>query len=245
MAIHVVEFQNDRPYFAEFAYYLWGEVNYDSAGNCRRPSDRKWSVLRLTNRNDHSAVRIRGETGRWTIEGDEPHSSRASHYMLIQPGASQSADSAPLALGVWDHASALARTSRVRETFADARLAPFDHNAFFGSWKWVGWFASEFTMTGRVIMESILTNDTRAVEVCVSWLRDGTANEAQCSALRYALQLLTGLTLDSDPQWVRWYYGWMFKGAGQKQYPAPDIEKWLAEVRLRLSLTRVAPDGRA
>jgi hypothetical protein len=28
-----------RPYFAEIPYALWGEVNYDSEGDCGRPTD--------------------------------------------------------------------------------------------------------------------------------------------------------------------------------------------------------------
>jgi hypothetical protein len=43
------------PFFAEYPYYLWGEVNYDSEGDCKRPTDRAWTRLELANR----ATRVR------------------------------------------------------------------------------------------------------------------------------------------------------------------------------------------
>lgn len=47
-----------RPFFAEYPYFLWGEVNYDSDGDCRRPTDREWTQLDLTRRPFGPEVRI-------------------------------------------------------------------------------------------------------------------------------------------------------------------------------------------
>jgi hypothetical protein len=46
------------PFFAEAPYFLWGEVNYDSEGNCPRPTDRSWTELELTNRQTHEQVSV-------------------------------------------------------------------------------------------------------------------------------------------------------------------------------------------
>ena len=32
--------EDGMPFFAEAPYFLWGEVNYESEGNCRRPTNR-------------------------------------------------------------------------------------------------------------------------------------------------------------------------------------------------------------
>src|SRR5262245_37540282 len=40
-----------RPFFAEIPYYVWGEVNYDSMGDCKRPTDREWTWAYFRHRN--------------------------------------------------------------------------------------------------------------------------------------------------------------------------------------------------
>lgn len=57
------------PFFAEYPYYLWGEVNYDSDGGCERPTDRAWKWLELKNRDSRERLTIEcSEAGRVTIE---------------------------------------------------------------------------------------------------------------------------------------------------------------------------------
>jgi hypothetical protein len=40
MSTHRLRLPGPRPFFAEVPYYLWGQVNNDSAGNCKSPMDR-------------------------------------------------------------------------------------------------------------------------------------------------------------------------------------------------------------
>jgi hypothetical protein len=85
----------------------------------------------------------------------------------------------------WDHERALARAARVQMEFEKPELQPFNiGHLFWGSWKWVGWFATDFTWVGRWIMHSVVTNDPRAVNLCIDWLRSGTVAEQQSQALR-------------------------------------------------------------
>ena len=74
-------------------------------------------------------------------------------------------------------------------------------------------------------MHSVLHDDTRAVYLCVDWLRDGTYNEEQSAALRDGLQSLTTLEFSTDAEWVNWY----FEGGGQQDYPEPDFRAWQNE----------------
>jgi hypothetical protein len=43
MATHRLRLTEPRPFFAEVPYYLWGQVNYDSEGDCKSPTDREWT----------------------------------------------------------------------------------------------------------------------------------------------------------------------------------------------------------
>jgi hypothetical protein len=235
MRRHPMTIEGPRPYFAELPYYLWGEANYDSNGNCLFPTDKDWTFLLLENRETRARVLIIQEQNAWCVEGTEPEASRTAHYLATEYGATLLPGNAELELGEWDHESACARTQRVRKKFANSRLAPFDHNAFFGSWKWVGWNGGEFTLVGQFIMESLLVNDTRAVELCASWLRQAPVVAAQSVALRYALEELTGLSFSTDEEWITWYYGRILPGEGKKLYPPPDFENWFEEKNPGLS----------
>lgn len=131
----------------------------------------------------------------------------------------------------WDHEKAAARAARVREEFERPELRPFDvGHLFWGSWKWVGWFATEFTWVGRWIMHSVVANDARAVYLCVEWLRNGTVAEEQSQALRYALSRLTGRSFATDKAWVDWYD----RDGGAQQYPEPDFDQWHADLKAQV-----------
>jgi hypothetical protein len=141
----------------------------------------------------------------------------------------------------WDHERAAARAARVREEFERPELRPFDvGHWFWGSWKWVGWFATEFTWVGRWIMHSVVSGDTRAVNLCAYWLQQGTVGEQQSHALRYALSRLTGQSLATDREWVDWY----FAGGGIQEYPEPDFKQWHAELNEQVVIAEpgAAPD---
>jgi len=140
-------------------------------------------------------------------------------------------DGGPAARADWDEQLALERAARVAREFEAPQLALFDSHLFWGSWKWIGWFATEFTWTGRWIMHSVVRRDVRAVALCVAWLRHGTYLPKQSEALRDALNQLTGQSFSTDEDWVRWYDG-DANGPGAKvTYPEPDIDAWLRDLK--------------
>ncbi|MBI5300588.1 MAG: hypothetical protein HY868_00510 [Chloroflexi bacterium] len=216
-----------RPYFAEVPYYLWGEVNYKSDGHCRQPTDRQWTWLDLTNRANYERVAIKSFLSDFAIESDNPNLAARTAMLLIErSGATVGREDLQQLAGVWSHTEALARTRRIQAEFSREELKPFDSHLFWGSWKWVGWFATDLTWVGRWIMNSVLTHDARAVKLCVEWLRNGTVHKDQSAALRYALTTLTGLSFDTNANWVSWY-----DGQGKQKYPEPNLQTWLKELK--------------
>jgi hypothetical protein len=192
MATHGLRLTEPRPFFAEVPYYLWGQVNYNSEGDCKSPTDRQWTWLDLTNREtrEHLDVNSQGDT--WEVAGDDPLAARAAHFLAARCRGEWIGPAPMKLLQGWDHDRAAGRAVRVQEEFERPELRPFDvGHLFWGSWKWVGWFGTEFTWVGRWIMHSVVTGDTRAVNLCVYWLREGTVSEQQSQALRYALHSLT------------------------------------------------------
>ena len=224
--------QSPRPYFAELPYALWGEVNYDSEGDCKRPTDQEWTCLELTNRDTRQRVTVTNPENDFEIESDDPQlAARTTVYLLERcAGQISGADPRPL-VGEWSFPLAQDRTARVRADFPRPELKPFDSHWFWGSWKWVGWFATDLTWVGRWIMNSLLTKDTRAVFLCVQWLKQPSVHPNQSIALRHALKLLTGQDYRTDKEWVKWYEGGLFKVGGKKLYPEPDFDKWLVELK--------------
>jgi hypothetical protein len=65
-----------------------------------------------------------------------------------------------------------ARAAVIAREFERSELDLFDSLVFWGSWKWIGWFATDFTWVGRWIMLSVVTKDVRAVNLCIEWIRD-------------------------------------------------------------------------
>lgn len=227
MATYRLRITEPRPYFAEVPYYLWGQVNYDSNGNCASPTDQMWTELDLSNRETDEHVEIMHRDDVWEVVGDDPVAARAALF-LASRSKGQWIDAMPTeSVRNWDHPRALVRADRVRQEFQRPELRPFDVGHYFwGSWKWIGCFATEFTWVGRWIMHSLSTNDKRAVNLCTHWLRQGTVHKDQSQALRFALGRLTGLDFDSDREWVEWYYA----RGGALEYPEPDFKQWYAEL---------------
>jgi hypothetical protein len=227
MPTYRVRLTQPRPFFAEVPYYLWGQVNYDSEGDCKSPTDRQWHWLQLTNRQSGEGLNITGEADIWNVTGEDPLAARAALF-LVHRCAGESLDAAPAGcLESWDHARAAIRAARVQEEFERPELRPFDAgHLFWGSWKWIGWFATELTWVGRWIMHSVVTSDRRAVHLCIEWLRHGTVAEQQSQALRYALGRLTGRSFATDEEWVAWH-----DSTGIREYPEPDFNQWHADLQ--------------
>lgn len=216
-----------RPYFAEFPYALWGEVNYDSDGDCQRPTDREWTQLAIEHRMTHDRISITGAGQDFSVKSlNRSLAARAAMFLAERSNATIVGDHPQPHIGIWSYTNAYSMTARIRAEFPRPELIPFDSKLFWGSWKWVGWFATDLTWVGRWIMNSLLTHDTRAVELCIFWLRGGTAHPDQGIALRHALHLLTGQQFASDQEWIAWY-----DNTGYQQYPKPDFDEWLNDLK--------------
>jgi hypothetical protein len=221
-----------RPYFAELPHALWGQVNYDSEGDCERPTDRNWSWLDLTQRDTGERVDISATSGIFAVtSASRELAARAATFLLERCDGTPAGPDPRPDVGDWSMTDALAATARIRAEFPRRELEPFDSQLFWGSWKWVGWFGTEYTWVGRWIMASLLTNDPRAVFFCIHWLKHGTFHPDQSTALRYALKTLTGKEYRSDAEWIRWYEGGLFRKPGKELYPEPDVEAWLEDMK--------------
>lgn len=225
-----VHITTNRPYFAELPYYLWDDPNYNSEGDCRRPTDQRWKNLSVSNRDTGEWVDITGQYIDYTIKSDDEQLVYRT-ALFLQERCDAVFYPVELPLTAWDHEAAMKRTLAIRADFENPKLKPFDDHVFWGSWKWTGKSGSDFTWVGRWIMYSLVNNDTRGVALCADWLRGGTYNETQSKALRYALEQLTGKTFATDKAWSVWYYGPDEEGVGEGQflYPMPDIKAWYAE----------------
>lgn len=219
-----------RPFFAEIPYYLWGSVNYDSEGDCERPTDTSWTWIDITHRVSGETVNVTGSDNSWTISGDTPVAARTAAFLVARCGASAGrgyeADS-----GEWDHQAGLARSARMAAEFVSPELAAFDSHLFWGSWKWIGWFATDFTWVGRWIMHSVRVRDPRGVFLCIDWLKHGTCHTNQSGALRTALRMLTEQSFDTDSRWIAWYQGGLLRRGAKRRFPKPDFDQWLAELK--------------
>jgi len=133
------------PFFAEYPYYVWGEVNYKSEGNCQRPTDRAWTELAIKNRDSGESLAIAVRDGE--IEIDGPSAALAAALTATRTGST-------VALPL-DHGERIARADRVARQFFDPNLAAFDSFGWWGGWKWIDAFATEFTAGLRVVMQSV------------------------------------------------------------------------------------------
>jgi len=135
------------PFFAEYPYYLWGEVNYDSDGDCERPTDRAWKSLELMNRDSRERLTIEcSEAGRVVIEGASAREAAA--LTMLRTGG-------PVADAPADHIARLARADQVRAQLLDANLAAFDSFGWWGGWKWIGEFSTDLTSGLRIVLQSV------------------------------------------------------------------------------------------
>jgi hypothetical protein len=231
MATCLLQVEESRPYFAEIPYYLWGQVNYDSEGDCKKPTDREWTWIYLQNRDTREVVAIQRKVGdSFQLEGDDATLARLSQFFVERSRARPL--SALAAVDASRHAEASQRATRVAREFEQPALTPFDNHFFWGSWKWIGWFATELTWVGRWIMHSVAHNDARAISLCVDWLKAPPRFPEQESALCYAVQRLSGEPARVRTEWVRWYEGgWWFTKGAKSRYPEPNMEAWLAELK--------------
>lgn len=221
-----------RPYFAELPYYLWGTVNYDSEGDCKYPTDTDWTWLELTHRETDESLEIFGNGGnRWNISGTDPTAARAAMFLADRCSSPSISPPPDERAGNWNHAEGMGRANRVSKEFGSPELKIFDSHLFWGSWKWIGWFASEFTWVGRWIMLAVQKNDPRGVYLCIDWLKHGTCCDEQSHALRSALCKLTGESFATDAKWIKWYDGGLLRKGAKTKYPEPNLKLWLVKLK--------------
>ncbi|MGE3315058.1 MAG: hypothetical protein AB7O26_08055 [Planctomycetaceae bacterium] len=218
-----------RPYFAELPYYLWGTVNYDSDGDCKWPTDREWTWNEIKNRATGERVSITRGNGGWEIAGDEVITARVMCLLSDRCHADVDPDANQVA-GDWNHNAAMTRTRSLIAEFEQPSLKPFDSHLWWGSWKWVGGFATEFTFVGRCIMHSVVRKDPRGIPFCIDWLKSPPAFPEQATTLCYALERLSGESSRSVRAWIRWYDGGFFSEGANVRYPAPDINTWVNDM---------------
>jgi hypothetical protein len=152
------------PFFAEYAYYLWGEINYDSDGNCKRPTDQGWTELHVQNRRTRERLRVHCTATEVVFEG--PSAELAAALTATRSGAVTHSSE--------DHARRIADADRVRAQFLDPNLAAFDSFGWWGGWKWVGEFSSDLTSGLRIILRCV--HEKRLVEPGIlAWLREWNA----------------------------------------------------------------------
>ncbi len=226
METYRIKIEQKRPYFAEIPYALWGEVNYDSDGDCQKPTDQNWTEFDLRNRDTGEDFRVIGQKGIFEIRGKNPEVvARGAMFLKERSGGILESVDPGERVGTWSIQEAMKRTERIRREFPGKELVPFDSQLFWGSWKWVGGFGTEFTWVGRWIMNSVMTKDPRAVLLCVDWLKEGTVHPDQNFALRHALGILTGEDFPTDKEWIDWY-----SRKGNLEYPEPDFNIWKKDI---------------
>ena len=220
------------PYFAEVPYYLWGEANYKSDGDCKRPTDRKWTCLSLIHRETEEDLEIVYEGDEWIVEGEDPLAARCMMFLKARCGAIIKNDQDPkTSAGDWNHEAGMKRARKVAEEFGSLILKPFDSHLFWGSWKWIGWYCTDLTSAGRWIMASLLMKDPRGVPICIDWLKHGTFSDEQSEVLRYALNYLTDEEFDSDAKWIKWYEGGFLNKGAKIKYPEFDVNQWIDDLK--------------
>jgi hypothetical protein len=115
MATHRLRLTEPRTFFAEVPYYLWGQVNYNSEGDCSSPTDRTWTWLDLTNRESREHLHIASQGDSWEVTGDDPLAARAALFLASRCQGEWISTAPAEQLQGWNHERASARAARVRE----------------------------------------------------------------------------------------------------------------------------------
>jgi hypothetical protein len=231
--LELIKIKGKLPYFAEIPYWMWGEVNYNSEGDCKNPTSRDWNFLEVTNRVSRERIMIQKDSGSiFRIETSSPESAKKIFALLKYRSDAQSdnLDKDNIDDFILENKK---QVERIIREFPDPRLRLFDHHGFWGSWKWVGWFATEFTWVGRWIMNSVLTNDTRGIFLCYTLMKEYVVTKAQEDALIYAINYLSGNNFKDKNEVFDWYEGKSSEPgkSGVIMYPEPDYNSWLEDLK--------------
>jgi len=229
----LIQITGKLPYFAEIPYWMWGEINYDSEGDCKSPTSQDWTFLEVTNRESKERILIHKDSENvFRIGANSAESAKKLYALLKYRSNAQSASLND------DRTDELIlknqiQIARIIREFPDPRLILFDHHGFWGSWKWVGWFATDFTWVGRWIMNSVLTNDNRAVFLCYTLLKEYRTTKMNEDALIYALNYLSKHDFKDKNELFHWYEGSKVEQeeSGKTLYPEPDYNSWAEDLK--------------
>ncbi len=207
------------PFFAEYPYFLWGEVNYDSEGDCKKPTDRSWEFLFLDHRDnegdDLEIRKVKGEKAQiYKIEGANLKSVRLATYLtilrtegyIIGSNSSHKISASELEKEIDKLDKRLADAEQIRTMFLNPVLAPFDSRGWWGGWKWCGDRATEFTMGLRFTMKAVTEQD--ADQEFINHLYDWWNEPPQPfhrEGVRYAIKTLTGKEPMKRNFLMRWF----------------------------------------
>lgn len=194
------------PFFAEYPYFTWGEVDYESGGDCRQPTDREWSWLTLTRRDSGERLEIacvspEGERLLYEIKGGSSASLWAAAYLtalrssgsIINPPSMRPIPPAEIASSINGVQYRIMAADRVRVMFSNQALVTFDTHAWWGGWKWHSEYASETASGLRFTIKA--AEDGIASPELIEWLVEWwntPPNPEHIEGVRYALYVLTG-----------------------------------------------------
>ena len=202
--------EDTLPFFAEYPYFLWGEVNYDSEGDCEKPTDRNWNFLYLAHRAEKDEIEISNqpkgiESRMYQVAGEKLQLVRLAAYLtalrtggsILEPESSREMKVSEF-VGLLDRPDdRLTLAEQVRAMFLNPALIPFDSKAWWGGWKWCGYFGTKFTIGLRLTMQAVI--EGKADREMIDWLLEWW-NEPPLSShregVRYAIATLTG----KDPE---------------------------------------------
>ncbi|MBN1430495.1 MAG: hypothetical protein JXB07_19145 [Anaerolineae bacterium] len=197
------------PFFAEYPYFVWGEVDYESEGDCQHPTDRGWARLALSRRDLNEKLEIarvspKGERPLYQIKGSESTSVWSAAYItalrsagsIINPPSRIPISPDEIAPSIDGVQHRLLAANRVQDMFNEPALASFDSHAWWGGWKWCEEFASGTASGLRYTIKAVI--DGMAAPEMIDWLQgwwNAPPGPDHIEGVRYALYVLTG----SDP----------------------------------------------
>jgi hypothetical protein len=192
------------PFFAEYPYFLWGEVNYDSEGDCKKPTDRGWTSLYLAHRNENHQLEIFKISTKpliFEIRGTNFEAVQLAAYLtafrtdgvVIEPSSVSEIPLSKMGKEINRLDERIADAEQVHRMFLNPVLAPFDSHSWWGGWKWCGGRATDLTMGLRLTMKAVAEQD--ADQEFINELYDWWNKPPQPfhrDGVRYAIQRLTG-----------------------------------------------------
>jgi hypothetical protein len=205
------------PFFAEYPYFLWGEVNYDSDGNSRKPTDRNWTALYLAHRSETDRLEILEVSTKpqiFQVQGIRFESVQLATYLtafrtggvVIEPNSAREIPLAELKKEISQLDEHFAEVEKIRTMFLNPVLAPFDSHSWWGGWKWCGDRATDLTMGLRLTMKAVTeqTADQEFIAHLYEWWSEPPESFHR-EGVRYAIKTLTGKDPENKGFLTRWF----------------------------------------